>query len=324
MSFRQLLDSGAPARMKPFTKPSAFSIALMNLKGGTGKTTLAVALSEALPIIFKAKTLIIDCDFQYSASIALLGRGRAGQCADQERTLEYAILNSLGEDALPDLADYVLSDPIVVNEARGQVALLPAGPDMPRVERRIVEYFLKKNDLNNAYDRAAEFIADAIRPLLNEYECVVFDCPPGITLFSESAVKACEHLVVPTLPNEISIAAVEHLRSEINRIRPKKAFDDLHAGTVISKMRHRNASNHRMAQLHSIDRLLDRMDSKFKILKPYLPFCGELEAATCRDPKGGATSFASRYGPASRLVEQLAFAVVQNVVQRQGQPEAAE
>lgn len=324
MSFRQLPDNGAAARTKPFMKPSAFSVALMNLKGGTGKTTLAVALCEALPIIFKARTLIVDCDFQYSASIALLGRAKAGQCANQQRTLEYAILNGLDDGALPGLDDYIISDPLVACEAEGQVALLPAGPDMPRIERRIVEHFLKRNDLTKAYDRAADYIADTLRPVLNEYECVVFDCPPGITLFSEAAVKACEHLVVPTLPNEISIAAVEHLRSEIDRIRPKKSFDQLHAGTVISKMRHRNASNHRMAQLHSIDRLLDRMDSKFKILKPYLPFCGELEAATCRDPKGAALTFATRYGSATRLVEQLAFAVVQNIVQRQGRLEAAE
>src|SRR5262245_47481753 len=49
-------------------------IPAINFKGGTGKTTVTIALAEGLCRQLRKRVLIIDCDFQCSASIALLGR----------------------------------------------------------------------------------------------------------------------------------------------------------------------------------------------------------------------------------------------------------
>jgi hypothetical protein len=53
-----------------------------------------------------------------------------------------------------------------------------------------------------------------------------------------------------------------------------------------------------------MERLLDRVAPQFRLLKPYLPYSRELEAATWRDD-AGRLSFAMRYGQSSVMVERL-------------------
>lgn len=282
-------------------------MSFMNLKGGTGKTTLAIAVSEATCFLLNKRIVLIDCDFQSSASISILGRQHFNALVSQERTLDAAILDALGNSRTCELHDYVVPCPFTVTEAIGRLSCLPASPHMPRSERTILSHFLKENNLHEACERAATYIADAIRRLTAHFDLVIVDCPPGVTLFSEGAVRASDFLVVPTLPNEISIGAIEHLRHEVARVSPNRNFDDLHLGTVVSKIRHRNAMEHHLAQIGSIERLLDRMPPRFGVLRPYLPFCRELESASWREATARRNSFVVQYGKVARLIEQLTF-----------------
>ena len=59
----------------------------INFKGGTGKTTAAIAIAEGLCHVLRKRILIIDCDFQCSASIALLGRKALNDLISRDATL---------------------------------------------------------------------------------------------------------------------------------------------------------------------------------------------------------------------------------------------
>jgi hypothetical protein len=83
-------------------------------------------------------------------------------------------------------------------------------------------------------------------------------------------------------------------------------LEDLLVGTVVSKLRQRSSSEHYRYQIKSIENLLDRAAPGFRILKPYLPYCKELEAMTWRDDEVSRMTFRERYGQLSELVEQLA------------------
>jgi chromosome partitioning protein len=168
-----------------------------------------------------------------------------------------------------------------------------------------VASFLPKADIHAAYETAAIRMGEQFRSLLDEFDFVLIDCPPGLTLFSEAAIRAADGIVVPTLPSEISFAAIDHLRAEVQRARPDRSFDDLLVGTVVSKVRQKNGSaNHRL-HIESMERLLDRVAPQFQLLKPYLPYCRELEGATWRDNDEARLSFAMRYGQSSVMVERL-------------------
>lgn len=277
----------------------------INFKGGTGKTTVAIAIAEGLCHLFGKRVVIIDCDFQCSASIALLGRKALNDLIARNATLDCQLQKQIGGEKCMRLSSAAVKTRHCVEEAAELLYLLPANPDMPRRERQILSVFLAGADIHSAYERASVKVGELFRSLLEEFDFIIIDCPPGLTLFSEAAIRAADGLIIPTLPNEISFAAIDHLRKEIGRTRPDRTLEELLIGTVISKLRQRNGGEHYRSQVKSIETLLDRAAPGFQILKPYLPYCRELEATTWRDDEVARVSFANRYGQLSPMIELL-------------------
>ena len=279
-------------------------MAAINFKGGTGKTTVALAMAEGICRLMGKRVAVVDCDFQCSASIALLGRRTLNDLIDKTATMDSLLQSRLARKSGAHFASSARPAQFCVSEAAGLMHIVPGSPEMPRRERQIVAQFLPRSDIHAAYESAAIRMGELFRTLLDEFDFVLIDCPPGLTLFSEAAIRAADGIVVPTLPNEISFAAIDHLRNEIERARPDRSFDELLVGTVVSKVRQKNgAANHR-AHVESMERLLDRVAPQFQLLKPYLPYSRELEAATWRDD-AGRLSFAMRYGQSSATIERL-------------------
>jgi cellulose biosynthesis protein BcsQ len=280
-------------------------MAAINFKGGTGKTTVALAIAEGICRLLGKRVAVIDCDFQCSASIALLGRRTLNDLIRKNATMDSELQSKLSHKKNgAHLGESAAAAQFCVSEAAGLLHILPGSPDMPRRERQILAAFLPKSDIHAAYESAAIRMAELFRSLLAAYDFVLIDCPPGLTLFSEAAIRAADGIVVPTLPNEISFAAIDHLRGEIERARPGAVFADLLVGTVVSKVRQKNGGAGYRAHIESIERLLDRVAPEFQLLKPYLPHCRELESATWRDNES-RLSFAMRYGQSSVMVERL-------------------
>jgi chromosome partitioning protein len=284
-------------------------MAAINFKGGTGKTTVALAIAEGICRLMKKRVAVIDCDFQCSASIALLGRRTLNNLIAKNATMDSLLQTNLarknGAPSGARMGASAVPAQFCVSEAAGFMHILPGSPDMPRRERQIVASFLPRSDIHAAYENAAIRMGEQFRSLLEDFDFVLIDCPPGLTLFSEAAIRAADGLVVPTLPSEISFAAIDHLRAEIERARPDASFDELLVGTVVSKVRPRNGGATHKVHIESMERLLDRVAPQFQLLKPYLPYCRELEGATWRDNDESRMSFASRYGQSSATVERL-------------------
>jgi chromosome partitioning protein len=282
-------------------------IPAINFKGGTGKTTVTIALAEGLCRQMRKRVLIIDCDFQCSASIALLGRHTLNRLITLNATLDCQLERQMDSDG--GLVDAVVQARHCVKEASELLFLLPGNPDMPRRERQILSPILPGKDIHTAYQHASKRIGELYRSLLQEFDLILIDCPPGLTLFSEAAIRAADGLIIPTLPNEISFAAIDHLRHEIGRTRPDRMLEDMLVGTIISKLCGRAGSEHHRYQTTSIERLLDRVAPRFRLLKPYLPYCRELEATTWRNDEAGPITYVERYGRSSKAIEQLTHAL---------------
>jgi chromosome partitioning protein len=280
-------------------------VSVINFKGGTGKSTVAIGIAECLCHIYGKRVVVIDCDFQCSASLALMGRRALGGLIERERTLDHHILKRFRSASTPALDAIAVKPERCVFEADGLIHLLPSNPSMPRIERQILAAVIEGSDIERAYVQASVEIAALVRGLLDDFDIVLIDCPPGLTLFSEAAILASDGIVVPTLPNDLSLAAVDHLKAEIARVRTDVGFADLLIGTVISKVRHRNATAHHVYQTQAIEKLLDRAAPSFRILRPYLPYCRELEAASWRDDDPDRLSFATVYGEAAERIRQL-------------------
>lgn len=158
-------------------------VATYSIKGGVGKTAAAVNLG------YEASrsgltTLIWDLDPQgaatYSYRIKPKVKGGARAVIDGDRDLDDAIRAT----------DYDNLD------------LVPA------------DFSFRNFDvLLDEQKKPTRRVARLLKPLRDTYDLVILDCPPSLSLGSESVIEACDALLVPVIPTPLSIRTLDQLAS---------------------------------------------------------------------------------------------------------------
>ena len=140
-------------------------VAIVNQKGGVGKTTTAVNLTAALTRK-GARVLLVDFDPQANASSGL-GISRRVKYTSYDVVInkvpiEQAVVHTEWGDVLPSSS-----------------ALVGAGVELTGLERR--EYVLK----------------EALEPVRDQYDYIWIDCPPSLELLTLNGLCACSQILIP-------------------------------------------------------------------------------------------------------------------------------
>jgi chromosome partitioning protein len=159
----------------------ALSVALLGVKGGVGKTTTAVNLA-ALAAMAGLRTLVWDLDPQGAASFAL-GFDKKGGGATRHLTRKQ-----------PDLSDAVF------RTTTSGLDLIPADVSLRTLDLALAER-----------RRPRRKIGDALASIDAHYDAVFIDCPPGITLANESAMRASQVYLSPIVPSSLATRAFDQL-----------------------------------------------------------------------------------------------------------------
>jgi chromosome partitioning protein len=182
-------------------------IAVANMKGGVGKTTTVVSLAEALAADDSSPSvLVVDLDPQASASVCLAGVNILAEISRDERTVEAFLEDRLVKKNRMKLDPIIRKSVSNTWHGRNQlkISLLPCGPNLRFVEREII-YSDKNLSMRNIEGQAWQLFEQEFLPLSKIYDYVIFDCPPGISPLSEVAIRASDLVIVPTIPNFVSV-----------------------------------------------------------------------------------------------------------------------
>ncbi|NJC33826.1 cellulose biosynthesis protein BcsQ [Sphingomonas jejuensis] len=187
------------------------TIAIYSLKGGVGKTTLAVNLAHAAATVSQRRTLLWDLDPQAGASFVLGAEG--GVTPARALFAKTAAPDSLARETLyPNLH------------------LIAADPSLRGLDRLFMEVGKRRR------------LAKLIDGLAAQYDRVLLDCPPGLTETSEQVMRAANIIIVPVIPSPLSQRAFDAVVAHIDRLPGRRA-----AILPIHMMVDRRRSIHRAA-----------------------------------------------------------------------------
>ena len=194
-------------------------LALVNLKGGVGKTTTAVNLAAAFARS-GLRALAVDLDPQGSASQSL-GVPR--------------------EEADPSTAE------VLTGKAEAAAAIRPTGVE----GIDLIPASLRLAGLDLALARKQEpekLLRKALTPLRRRYDVMIFDCPPGLSVLTLNGLAAANAFLVPLVPHDLDMGSLAGFLELLESFRDRIGKMPENLGILLTMVDHRTLVTDELVQ----------------------------------------------------------------------------
>lgn len=198
-----------------------YIVACVNLKGGVGKTALAVNFAAYCGSL-GMRTLLLDLDPQTNATFSCISVDEWEEHATNHGTVAdlFGARSHTNAEGKQKKFEDVVKKSVFEN-----LDLVPSH----------VELFTIDLDLASATARESK-IKKALTPILDGYDMVVCDCPPNLTIPTQNALAVCTHYVVPISPDFLSALGVGLLLRQVAKFCDDMQVAPKLAGMVLSRI----------------------------------------------------------------------------------------
>ncbi len=250
----QILQSGPvwerekiEAWVKNFNGEKTHVLSFINLKGGVGKTTTAVAVAEMLAQNERKHVLLIDLDPQTNATVTLISEDKWAEMDKDGRTIAQLFEDRLNPHNVPkfDIEKAIARQVSTINDGISRLDLLPSSIRLIDLQDRIPMIALSGNFTVNPL----EILRAAIQPVIDCYDYIIIDCPPSLGTVTKNGLRISTGYVIPTIPDIVSTWGIYQIVENVERFAQDIGLPIPPLGIVATKVQSNNLHQRVIADL---------------------------------------------------------------------------
>ena len=252
------------------------SIAMMNTKGGVGKSTLVMAVAETLSAHHRKNVLVVDSDAQSSVSSMLMTVSSLYKLQSEGATIVDYLHGTVLKGETVEWPKFIVRNVSDVEDARS-VFLLPSDMQLTLFEREVSKESL--------HPRLRSVIADLLSEISKIFDIVLVDCPPGLSILTESWLREADFHISPTKADYVSVCGLEVFR-RFKSLNPEMGFAE-NLGVIVNMKEANSASDeeyHRWLAENPANRCFGHAIPRLNVLQDAARFQAEQRSYLAKYP----------------------------------------